>query len=170
LLDADYCIKKNISHYKLSPIMGIHLWLDRRIMELPNLCLPGNFIQWIFDKTPGEAVSKASSQYLSIVISASQEIMHLPQKEIIDTTLQELKKVFPAAQEACMVHSLIIREPRATFKLMELQDSYRLGPVSGITGLYLAGDWTDTGWPATMESAALSGFAAARQVINQEPF
>jgi len=169
LLDADSGIKKNMSHYQFSPIMGIHIWLDRRIMELPNLCLPGNFIQWIFDKTPGDAVSKASSQYLSIVISASQESLHLPQKEIIDRTLQELKKVFPAAQDACRVHSLIIREPRATFKLMELQDSYRLGPVSDISGLYLAGDWTDTGWPATMESAALSGFAAARQVINREP-
>jgi zeta-carotene desaturase len=169
LIKEETSIMMNLAHYEFSPIMGIHLWFNRVIMDIPHLNFPGHFIHWIFNKNPLASKNKPDNQYLSIVISACQDIMHLSKTEIINQALNEITQVFPEAEKAQLIHSLIIREPRATFRLMALQDFYRPGPISGIKGLILAGDWTDTGWPATMESAALSGFSAADMILQQHP-
>jgi zeta-carotene desaturase len=167
LIKNDAAVKQNLPHYEFSPIMGIHLWFDRAFMDIPNLSLPGSFIHWIFNKNNPASNRNSKTQYLSLVISACQDIMHLSKAEIINKALIEIRQVFPGEKEAQLIHSLIIREPRATFRLMSLQDIYRTSPLSEIKGLILAGDWTDTGWPSTMESAALSGFSAADAVLSQ---
>src|SRR5204862_2667314 len=144
----------------VSPITGIHLWFDRKVMAEPFVTSVDQTIQWVFNKQAG--------RYLQIVISASHGFSPRSQQEVVELCTEELAQVLPAAREAKLVRSIVIRENAATFSPQPGCDRWRPQQRTPIRNLMLAGDWTQTGWPATMESAVRSGYRAAEAILALE--
>jgi len=139
-----------------SPITGIHLWFDRPITDLPHATLLDRTLQWMFNKGGG--------RYLQLVVSASRSLSNMPKRELIDLALRELPEFFPAAAEAKLLRSHVIKEIRATLSARPGVEELRPGPVTRGGSIFLAGDWTRSGWPPTMEGAVRSGYIAAEAV------
>jgi squalene-associated FAD-dependent desaturase len=160
----------NLSRLHTSPITGIHFWFDRPVMKEPYLALLDMTTQWIFNKTllsGGKGKSSAGGeQYLQLVVSASYSLVQKPRQEIVDECLKEVQRVLPTVREAQLVKFTVIKEPLATFSPEPGCDRWRPSAVSPISGLFLAGDWTATGWPATMEGAVRSGYLAAEAITT----
>jgi squalene-associated FAD-dependent desaturase len=172
---------RNLSNLRSSPITGVHLWLDREVMSEPFLTVVDRTTQWIFNKTAlsqsnGNGTNGASGsnsekkengarQYLQLVISASYDLIPRSRQEILAMCWRELSDVLPAAREARMVKGTVIKETAATFSPSPGCDRWRPAQASPIANLYLAGDWTSTGWPATMEGAVRSGYLAAESIL-----
>jgi zeta-carotene desaturase len=170
-----------LKNIRTSPITSVHLWFDRRVMTEPFLALLEHTTQWIFNKSllsaavsggekgpesePGKAEAGARGQYLQLVISASYDLVPRSRQEIIDLCLRELAEVLPATRDAKLEKATVIKEVHATFSPEPGVDRWRPGQEIGIENLYLAGDWTQTGWPATMEGAVRSGYLAAEAVL-----
>lgn len=165
---------QNIPKLRDAPITGVHFWFDRMVMHEPFIGLLDSTTQWIFNKTQlyagasGNGVSASSSQYLQLVVSASYDLLEKPRQEIIDLCLKELRQVLPASRNANLVKATVIKEAAATFSPYPGVDRWRPQQRTSIRRLYLAGDWTDTGWPATMEGAVRSGYLAAEAVLRDE--
>jgi squalene-associated FAD-dependent desaturase len=159
-----------IRHLRTSPITGIHFWFDRPVMREPFLALVGLESQWVFNKSAllGQAPKPGgeTSQYLQVVISASYGLVQRSRQEIIELVRQELNRVLPEARAARLVKATVVKETAATFSPAPGVDQWRPEPGSPIRQLYLAGDWTRTGWPSTMESAVRSGYLAAQAVLT----
>jgi squalene-associated FAD-dependent desaturase len=162
----------NLDKIKVSPITGVHFWFDRTVMKEPFVTLLDTTTQWIFNKSAlysdsQEAGKKESGgQYLQLVISASYDLLQKPRQEIIDLCLRELCNALPAARKAELLKATVIKEAEATFSPQPGVDHWRPQQQTSIRGLFLAGDWTATGWPATMESAVRSGYLAAEAVLR----
>jgi len=157
----------SIAHFVSAPFTTIHLWLDRSITSLDQAALLDTRIQWMFNKTrirrdePSE--HNKSGEYLELVIAASFAELHRTREDILSSAVVELTRFFPAMRQAKILKSGILKEARATFSVVPGLDTYRPLAAAG-EGLYLAGDWTRTGWPSTMEGAARSGRLAAEAV------
>jgi squalene-associated FAD-dependent desaturase len=145
----------NLEH---APITGIHLWFDREVTNLPHATLLDRTIQWMFNKDSG--------RYLQLVVSASRDLTNLSRGEIIDIAVGDLRLYFPRVRDANLLKAHVIKEQRAVFSPAPETESLRSGPQTAIPNLFLAGDWTNTGWPATMEGAVRSGYIAAEQVMR----
>ncbi len=166
---------QDLRHLRTSPITGVHLWFDRPVMREPFLALLDHTVQWIFNKSRlhaparngggGPSASQEKGQYLQLVISASYDLIARSRQEIIDLSRKELQDVLPATREAKLVKATVVKEVAATFSPEPGSDRWRTGPESPLTNLWLAGDWTRTGWPATMEGAVRSGYLAAEAVL-----
>jgi squalene-associated FAD-dependent desaturase len=162
---------RNLRMLKNAPITGVHLWFDREVMTEPFVTLLDTTTQWIFNKTAlygsanGNQESK-TGQYLQLVVSASYELLQKPRQEIIDLCLKEVRQALPAAREANLLKATVIKEAAATFSPEPGVDRWRPKQETSVKGLFLAGDWTDTGWPATMEGAVRSGYLAAEAVTK----
>ncbi len=141
-----------------SPITGVHLWFDREVTTLPHATLLDRTMQWMFNKDGG--------RYLQLVVSASRDLTNLSRNEIIDMAVGDLRLYFPRVREANLVKAHVIKEQRATFSAAPETESLRPTPESGLPKVFLAGDWTRTGWPATMEGAVRSGYLAAEAVTQ----
>ena len=141
-----------------SPITGVHLWFDREITTLPHATLLDRTMQWMFNKDSG--------RYLQLVVSASRDLTNLSRKEIIDIAIGDLRLYFPRVHDAKLVKAHVIKEQRATFSAAPETESLRPTTDSGVPNVFLAGDWTRTGWPATMEGAVRSGYLAAEGVTE----
>jgi zeta-carotene desaturase len=141
------------SAFTHSPITGIHLWFDRPVTDLEHATLLDRTIQWMFNKSAGK--------YVMVVVSASRSLVEKNRQEIIDLAVRELREFFPAAREAQLVNAHVIKEVRATFSAAPGLESKRPPARTAIPNLFLAGDWTRSGWPATMEGAVRSGYLAA---------
>lgn len=172
----------NLNRLRSAPITGVHLWFDRVVMTEPYLTLLERTTQWIFNKsllysslarrtglevagqagTPGAAIE---SQYLQLVISASYELVSRSRQEIIELCRRELQEVLPPAREARLLKATVIKETAATFSPEPGCDRWRPPQSSPVENLFLAGDWTATGWPATMEGAVRSGYLAAEAIL-----
>jgi zeta-carotene desaturase len=158
-----------IEHFRHAPITTIHLWFDREITQMDHAALLDTRIQWVFNKSrirrdePG--ADSGHGQYLELVISASFAELHQGREEILQPALAELARFFPAVLGARLLKSGILKEARATFSVTPGLDQFRPGPDAG-EGLYLAGDWTQTGWPSTMEGAVRSGRIAAEAIMR----
>jgi squalene-associated FAD-dependent desaturase len=159
-----------LGNIKVSPITGVHFWFDREVMKEPFVTLLDTTTQWIFNKTAlyggKNGSGKAKSQYLQLVISASYDLLQKPRQEIIDLCLTEVRQALPAAVEAKLLKATVIKEAGATFSPQPGVDRWRPKQQTSIRRMYLAGDWTDTGWPATMEGAVRSGYLAAEAVLR----
>lgn len=153
-----------LEQFGVSPILGVHLWFDRQIMEVPHMILVDSPLQWVFGKSHDAA---DGVQHLHAVISAADAWVDTPADEIAQMALQELQAYLPRAAEANIVHHRIIKEKRATFRAEAGCTAYRPAVRGAIGNLMLSGDWCDTGWPATMESAVRSGYAAAAAITDQ---
>ena len=141
-----------------SPITGVHLWFDRPVTTLPHATLLGRTMQWVFNKEGG--------RYLLCVVSASRELTRLSRSEIIDMAIGDLRLYFPAVADATLVKAHVVKEQRATFSGAPETEALRPGPETPVPNLFLAGDFTRTGWPATMEGAVRSGYLAAECVAR----
>ena len=160
----------HLENIKVSPITGVHLWFDREVMKEPFVTLLDTTTQWIFNKTAlygGKNGGSAKGQYLQLVISASYGLLQKPRQEIIDLCLREVRQALPAAVQANLLKATVIKEAAATFSPQPGVDRWRPKQETSVKGMFLAGDWTDTGWPATMEGAVRSGYLAAEAVLRK---
>ena len=153
-----------ISHFETSPITGIHLWFDREITDLDHAVLLDRTIQWLFHKS--RLLGRGGPSYVELVVSSSKALVEKPRGEIIEMALGELGEFFPAAREAKLVKATVIKEVHATYSALPGADAYRPPAATGWPRVFLAGDWTRTGWPATMEGAVRSGYLAAEAVAQ----
>jgi squalene-associated FAD-dependent desaturase len=149
-----------------SPITGVHFWFDRAVMTEPFLTLLDHTTQWVFNKTLLYGEATVRGQYLQLVISASYDLVPRSRQEIIDLCLRELADVLPATREAKLEKAVVIKEVSATFSPEPGVDRWRRAQKTAVQNLFLAGDWTSTGWPSTMEGAVRSGYLAAEEVLS----
>ena len=143
-----------------SPIVTVNLWFDRQVMDEPFVGLPGRAMQWLFDK---RMAFGGDASHVSLVSSGAAPIMHMLNHELIAAAHEELLEALPAVRAARILRATVVREPRATFSLAPGQPA-RPSTETPVHGLYLAGDWIDTGLPATIESAVRSGHYAADKI------
>lgn len=148
----------NLAAFEHSPITGIHIWFDRSITQLPHATLLDRTIQWMFNKSGG--------RYLQLVVSASRSLMDTSRADVIALAVRELAEFFPRAAEAKIEKAHVVKEIRATFSARPGLESLRPESPTKIPNLFLAGDWTRSGWPATMEGAVRSGYLAAEAVTR----
>jgi hydroxysqualene dehydroxylase len=147
-----------------SPIVNLHVVYDSQVTDLSFAAGVGTSVQWVFDRTRSSGL--AEGQCLAVSLSGADAYISSSVEELRAEFVPALQALFPAARDAAVVSFFVTREPRATFRGVPGTAAHRPGAVTGIPGLYLAGAWTDTGWPATMESAVLSGLAAARAALG----
>lgn len=152
-----------------SPILNLHVVYDRPVLRRPFFAALNSPVQWVFDRTEPSGLAAhpdaAGSQYLAVSQSAVSAEIDLPAAELRRRYLPELARLLPAARTARVRDFFVTRERTATFAPVPGSGRLRPGPVTGAQGLYLAGAWTATGWPATMEGAVRSGLAAARAAL-----
>jgi squalene-associated FAD-dependent desaturase len=148
-----------------APITGVHLWFDRPITPLPHAVLVGTLAQWVFHRSDSGDVSRPGEYYYQVVISASRTLAGADRQATIDQILAELHTAFPAGREAKLLRWRIVTEPSAVFSAGPEIEPLRPPQKTAIGSLALAGDWTQTGWPATMEGAVRSGYLAAEAIL-----
>jgi squalene-associated FAD-dependent desaturase len=148
-----------------SPFISILLWYDREITDLDHAWLLDTTIQWFFHKSRIRRTGGGS--YVELVIAGSKRELPMTRAEILEPALAELARFFPEAGRAKLLKSGILKEARATFSVTPGLDAARPSQRTGLDGLYLAGDWTATDWPSTMEGAARSGRLAAGEVVGE---
>jgi len=165
-------LREQISHFENSPITGIHLWFDRQISDLDHAVLLDRTIQWMFHKsrlqpmrTVGEN-GEPTGSYIELVVSSSKSLIDKSRSEIVDMALAEVREFFPAARDANLLKSTVIKEVNATYSPRPGIDAHRPAAVTAWPRVFLAGDWTATGWPATMEGAVRSGYLAAEALVR----
>jgi len=146
-----------------APIISINLWFDRPITELDFVGLRGTTVQWLFNK--GKILGSGEN-YVSLVLSGAHRHIGRGKEELLAMALHELGDLFPEAQKAKLHHALVIKERFATFSPTWEAEQLRPTARTPVRGLYLAGDWTATGLPATIESAVQSGYTAAGAILD----
>ena len=147
---------------KPSPIASVNLWLNRRVLRAPFLGLPGRRLQWVFDKAQ---MFESETSHITLVSSGADAVMAMQNDEFIALALTELRDALPEARGAKVLRASVVRERRATYSLAPGQPK-RPATVTGVRGLVLAGDWIETGLPATIEGAAISGRRAAAAIAG----
>lgn len=157
-------LAEQLASIESSPITGIHLWFDRRITDLPHAVLLDRTIQWMFHKSVLQPQREESGSYVELVVSASKRLVEQSRQEIIDMAVRELAEFFPAVASARLTKATVVKEVHATYSVRPGADAFRPKQATGDPRLFLAGDWTDTGWPATMEGAVRSGYLAAEAI------
>lgn len=150
---------------RTAPILNVHVVYDRKVLDWPMFAALGSEVQWVFDRTAASGLSQG--QYLALSQSAAEGQIELPTATLRERYLPELRRLLPAAGHAKVTDFFVTRERAATFAPAPGVQKLRPGPGTNLPGLYLAGAWTDTGWPATMEGAVRSGRCAARQALTR---
>jgi uncharacterized protein with NAD-binding domain and iron-sulfur cluster len=151
-----------------SPIVNLHVVYDRVVTDLPLAAGLGTPVQWVFDRSRGAGLERAGRrhpQYLAVSLSAAADEVELPTATLRERYLPALAELFPAARDAQVTQFVVTRERAATFLPAPGTAMLRPAAGTGVPGLFLAGSWTSTGWPATMESAVRSGLTAARAAL-----
>jgi squalene-associated FAD-dependent desaturase len=149
----------NVQPFEHSPITGVHLWFDRPITELPHAVLLDRTMQWMFRK---------SDTYIQCVVSASRDLLPMSRGDIIELACRELAEYFPTVAEAKLIRSHVIKEAKATYSITPGLTAHRPATETPYDNVFLAGDWTDTNWPATMEGAVRSGYRAAELAAQSQ--
>jgi len=147
-----------------SPIVNLHVVYDRKVTDLPFAAGVRSPVQWVFDRTSSSGL--AEGQCLAVSLSGAEQYVSRSVEELRAEFVPALAALFPRAGDAEVVSFFVTREPRATFRGVPGTGRHRPPPETRVPGLYLAGAWTDTGWPATMEGAVRSGLAAARAALG----
>jgi zeta-carotene desaturase len=161
-------LTEKLERFESSPITGIHLWLDRVITELDHAALLDSPLQWLFQKSTIQPATRAGMEgsYVELVVSASVDMVSMSRQEILELTMRELQRFFPAMHGAQILKSVVVKEVHATFRVPPGVDAYRPSASSPWPQAFLAGDWTATGWPSTMEGAVRSGYLAAEALCR----
>jgi squalene-associated FAD-dependent desaturase len=154
----------NLRRLETSPITSVHLWYDRPVTALPHVVLVGCTGQWVFNRgqvAPGE-------HYLQVVVSAARDLGALGHEGVRRLIVAEVTRLFPAAAAASLTRARVVTEHAATFSAVPGVDRWRPPQASPLRNLLVAGDWTATGWPATMEGAVRSGYLAAEALLERQ--
>jgi zeta-carotene desaturase len=160
-------LQRKVSHLRTVPITAVHLWFDREITPLEHAALLDRTIQWMFQKSKIIASHPAGEgSYLELTVSASGKLLGMGRAEIIELALKELAEFFPAVRDAKLLKATVVKEVNATFAPAPLSDEFRLSPATPWPRLFLSGDWTATGWPATMEGAVRAGYLTAEALCQ----
>ena len=149
-----------------SPYITTHLWFDHEFTDLHHAALLDTKYQWMFHKSRIRSWPEEKGSYMELVIGGSRELLPAGRAQLVQLALDELALFFPQARKVQLVKSGVLKEARATVSVAPGMEQHRPGPVSPWSGVFLAGDWTATGWPSTMESAARSGYLAAEAVAD----
>jgi squalene-associated FAD-dependent desaturase len=176
-----------LRRFESSPITGIHFWFDRQVTDLEHAVLLDRTIQWMFHKSkllsaPARSqpelqgrdallgvsgtTKKTSGSYIELVVSSSKDLVEKSKQDILDLALRELTEFFPAVKDAKVLKQTVIKEVHATYSAKPRSDDYRPPQRTDWPRVFLAGDWTSTGWPATMEGAVRSGYKAAEALAH----
>jgi squalene-associated FAD-dependent desaturase len=150
-----------------SPIVNVHLHFDRQVLDEPFAAALESPVQWVFDRTRSSGVTHG--QLVSISLSNAERELPLTQEEIVRRVRPGLEELLPAARHAQVLDAAVTKEPKATFRAVPGTARLRSATRTALPGLFLAGAWTDTGWPATMEGAVRSGLAAAQAALAIPP-
>jgi squalene-associated FAD-dependent desaturase len=160
-------LREKLAGFEVSPITGVHLWFDRPITDLDHAVLLDRTIQWMFHKSKLlRRSSEGNSSYVELVVSSSKSLVEKSRQQITELAIAELREFFPEARSANVVKSTVIKEVRATYSPVPGVDEYRPAYATPWPPVFLAGDWTATGWPATMEGAVRSGYGAAEALLQ----
>ncbi len=151
----------DLRRLETSPITSVHLWYDRPVLALPHVVLVGCLGQWLFNR--GE--SSPGEHYVQVVVSAARAFRGLGHDEVRRRITEEMARLFPTAARAELRRARVVTEHQATFSAVPGVDQWRPVQASPVPGLFVAGDWTRTGWPATMEGAVRSGYLAAEALL-----
>jgi squalene-associated FAD-dependent desaturase len=157
---------QQIDKFSTSPIISVYLWFNKEFMEMEHLGLIGRDTQWIFNRRRLLDEMNKSTSCLCAVISSAYRFVDLPKEELVGIVLKDIHAVFPGSSMATVLHTRVLKEKRATFSPITDVEHYRPSCKTPIQNFYLAGDWTDTGYPATIEGAVISGFHAAACVMH----
>ena len=147
-----------LDSFEHSPITGVHLWFDRSVTQLAHATLLDRTVQWMFNKSGG--------RYLQIVISASRSLLDMSRNDVVELAVRELAEFLPRVREAKLEKAHVVKEVRATFSPRPGVEPLRPTSATKFANLFLAGDWTRSGWPPTMEGAVRSGYLAAEAVTG----
>jgi uncharacterized protein with NAD-binding domain and iron-sulfur cluster len=185
---------EGISRLETAPISSVHLWFDRPITDLRHATFVGRLSQWLFNRsaiqdalecagphdgltnpgvnTPGSPNPKSEIRnpklhYYQVVISASRDVLERGTEETVRQVVEELAAIWPVVRQAHLVHSRLVTEHKAVVSMLPGVDKLRPQQQSPIGNVQLAGDWTHTGWPGTMEGAVRSGYLAAENVLRR---
>ena len=161
-------LKQKLEKFVPSSITGIHLWFDREITQLAHAVLLDRTIQWMFHKSKFQQNREGPGSYMELVVSASKGLVQKSREEVLALALREIAEFFPAAAEAKVLKSAVIKEVYATYSIVPGLDEFRPNARTEWPRVFLAGDWTATGWPATMEGAIRSGYLAAEALSGEK--
>ena len=161
-------LRDRLSRLTHWPICSVHLWFDRTITELDHAVLLDREIHWMYHKSRWQPLRSGEGSYVELVISASRKFAELPREQAIARALQQLAEFFPAVSTARVVKSVLVKEVRATFGVPPGIDAIRPDAASPWPQCFLAGDWVQTGWPATMEGGVRSGYLAAEAICRSQ--
>ncbi len=156
-----------LDRFEASCIIGVNLWWDRPILDQPFVGLIDSPVEWVFDKSQLYDPALACGRHLALVISAANDFADWSKADLIALGLRELRRFFPAARTSEPYHASVIKNRRATFAQRAGMGQFRPAASTPFRNFQLAGDWTDTGLPATIESAVLSGHRAAEWALQQ---
>ena len=157
---------RSLTQFTSSPIVSINLWLDRPVTDRPFVGMVGTQVQWLFNRA--QLITKGRSEHVALVISAAGHLAGGPSDRVIEIALQDVQRCFPAARGAHVRRAQVVRESRGTIRTPVGSARWRPGPSTVWTNFAIAGDWTDTGLPATIESAVLSGYKAAEKLLAED--
>jgi zeta-carotene desaturase len=155
-----------LRRFQSVPIISINLWFGREVMDIDFVGLIDKNLQWVFNKHRIMCETSKLGNYVTAVISGAYKYIHLTKNELVDLAVRDLAEVFPKVNSTTLIHSLVIKEKRATFSATNEVESFRPNNKTCIDHLFLAGDWTNTGLPATIEGAVQSGFECAKLIIE----
>ena len=164
----DYSAPEGLAEaFVAAPITTVHLWFDRDVTDMDHAVLLDTRIEWMFAKSRIRGWAAERGSYVELVISASWPELKMSREEILGPALEEAKLFFPKMREARLLKSGVLKEARATFSVTPGLDRLRPVQATGMDGLFVAGDWTATEWPSTMEGAVRSGRLAAGEVVGE---
>ncbi len=158
-----------IERLQSSPIVSLHLWLDRLVTQEALIGVVGSPLHWIFHRNQLVDVRDRQRSHLSLVVSAARALVDRPSDEIVRLLVGELQRLVPAAAQAKLLHARVIKEREATIAHEAGAEGYRPRTQSPIAGLFAAGDYVRTGLPATIESAVRSAETAAAYALEFQP-
>ena len=169
----DHSLFGNLRGLATSPIVNVHLWYDRPVLDGHFCALVDSPLQWVFNQTGILAEGRGaeadiSGQHVCISISAAWDYIDQPRESLAKIFIAEMAEVFPQAREAKVMRSVVVKQRHATFRCLPGAGDLRPGCRTPLNNLFLAGEWTDTGWPSTMEGAVRSGYTAAGAIIDRK--
>jgi len=170
-LPAGSSLEQAISRIETASIASAHLWFDEPLTSLPHAVLLDRMSQWFFNHSQRKpahsqpSAPRSGEFYCQVVVSAAGHLSSRSESEILDTVEAELKSIWPGSRHARRLHGRVLTEHRAVFAPLPGVNAFRPAQQSAAGNLQLAGDWTQTGWPSTMEGAVRSGFLAARNIL-----
>ena len=169
LLPANEAATRAAARLTASAILSMSLWFDRPVMDEEFVALLDSRVQWVFNRSKIHGASDSSDQCLALTVSDADRFVDRDARELVALAVEDLRRVFPRAGAASVVHSIVLKEKRATFSQRPDVEPLRPSCTTSLENLFLAGDWTNTGYPATIEGAVISGrnaTAAVSQFLN----